>query len=209
MPDPRRHFILDLQSWLEFLISEDHHLIVTMDANSVDDPDKEYASHPLPYAKDKLTTSATHDGKLSTLVASCDLCLPSASQHPTCPFPTSHISGRNQIDYIFISKAILPAVQRSGVLSHHSLTTGDHRPYYLDFDASILFSDPAFIIEPASMRKLRLQDPRVVKQYISTLYDQLSAHNIFPRLEKLQEQITNKAWTDDSTTEYDALDKGP
>jgi hypothetical protein len=77
----------------------------------------------------------------------------------------------------------------------------------LDFDSSILFSDPAFIIEPASMRKLRLQDPRVVKQYISTLCDQLLAYNIFPRLEKLQEQITNKAWTDARTTEYEALDK--
>jgi hypothetical protein len=206
-PDPRRQFILDLQSWLEYLTSENHKLIVSMDANQKYDPDKDYSSYPLQYEGGKLTIDPNHDGKLSTLVVSCNLCLPLAMQHTTWPFPASHISGRHQIDYMFVSKSLLPAVQRSGILSHHSLTRGDHRPYYLDFDSTILFSEPAYQIEPASIRKLHLQDPRVVKQYVSTLYNQLQAHDIFSRLETLQGEITNQTWSTQCVGKYEKIDQ--
>lgn len=138
------------------------------------------------------------------LIARCKLCLPLARQHTTRPFSASHISGRNQIDYILVSQSLLPAVQRSGVLSHHSLIRGDHRPYYLDFDPSILFSNFAYKIEPASIRKLRLQDPRLAKQY---LHELLAQHNVFPRLEKLQDSLTNQEWIRDSQAEYELLDR--
>jgi len=107
-------------------------------------------------------------GWIDTLVSTCQLSLPLAIQHETRPFPASHVAGKNQIDYIFVSKALLPAVQRSGVLSHHSLTRGDHRPYYIDLDAALLFSDPAYQIAPATVRQLQLRDPRKVSKYIST-----------------------------------------
>jgi len=170
LPAPRRQLILDLQAWLEALKSEGHHFILSMDANESFDPDHAVAPQPLPYSAPNLTVHTTHPGKLATLVASCDLFLPLGFQHPTRPFPESHIRGRNQIDFILVSKAILPAVLRSGVMSHHSLTRGDHHPYYLDFDASKLFSDPAYTIEPASVRKWRLQDPRVVIRNIAPTY---------------------------------------
>jgi hypothetical protein len=177
-----------------------------MNANLVYDPDREYGSHPLSYTT-SLTVDSTHDGKLSTLVTTCDLVLRLATQHPMRPFPASHIRGRHQIDYIFISKTILPAVQRSGVLSHHSLVRGDHRPYYLDFDASILFADPAYAIEPASFCKLRLRDPRVVKQYSTNLHKLLAEHNVFERVDKLQEAVNNGSWTLECVIEYEAIDK--
>jgi hypothetical protein len=188
-PNPRRQLILDLQSWLESLAQEGHQFILAMDANAVYDPDQVAQQHPLVYQPDKLTVNSAFDGKLATLVANCNLCLPLAHQHSTRPFPTSHIAGRNQIDYILVSESLLPAVQRSGVLSHHSLIKGDHRPYYLDFDASLLFSDPAYQIEPATVRKLRLQDPRTVKAYSIKLHELLSQHNVFPRLDQLQLHI--------------------
>ncbi|MFN9951609.1 MAG: hypothetical protein ACK55I_00800, partial [bacterium] len=114
--DPRRQFILDLQAWLEHLIQEGHQLIVAMDANMVYDPDQSALQHHLPYQPGALTFSAGHNGKLSTLVSTCQLCLPLALHHETRPFPVSHISGQNQIDFILVSKLILPAIQRSGVL---------------------------------------------------------------------------------------------
>jgi len=115
--------------------------------------------------------------------------------------------GRNQIDYVLVSKSILTAVQRSGVLSHHSLLHGDHRPYYLDFNPSILFSDPDYKIEPASVRKLRLQDPRVVTQYQMALHELLASNNVFQRLDNLQEKINTKQWTSESQKGYESLDK--
>ena len=165
-PNPRRQFMLDLQAWIESLQSEQHQIILCLNANETYDPDQEYLSHPLPFNPERLTVDSAHNGKLSTLVTSCGLCLPLAQQHSTRPFPASHISGRNQIDFNFVSRSIQNAVQRSGVLSHHSLVRRDHHPYYLDFDSSIiLFDDPAYKIEPAMLRKLRLQDPRVINQY--------------------------------------------
>jgi hypothetical protein len=142
-PNPRRQFILDLQAWLEYLRSEGHHFILATDANEVYDPDVTAPQVPLPYNVDSLTVCAQHNGELSTLVSSCNLCLPLAIHHETRPFPASHIRGKNQIDYIFVSRPLLHAVPRSGVLAHHSVTRGDHRPYYLDFDPNKLFSDPA------------------------------------------------------------------
>ncbi len=98
-------------------------------------------------------------------------------------------------------------MQRSGVLSHHSLVQGDHRPYYLDFDSSILFSDPAYNIEPASFRKLRLQDPRVIRQYNLSLHELLDVHNVFQHLESLQQRIKENTWDTYCVQEYEKLDE--
>jgi hypothetical protein len=150
-----------------------------MDANEVYDPDQTAETHPLLYDNTRLTQAATHYSKLATLVSTCGLCLPLAHQHTSRPFPASLIRGRNQIDYILVSQAILPAIQCSGVMSHHSLVRGDHRPYYLDLDSALLFADPAYQIAPASNRKLRLQDPRVVKKYNETLHRLLGHRNVY------------------------------
>jgi hypothetical protein len=205
-PNPRHQFILDLQSWLEHLQAEGHQYILAMDANDTYDLDGACPKHPLPYRQPSLTVDSQHNGKLATLVSSCDLCLPLAHQHETRPFPASHIHGRNQIDYIFVSKTILLAVQRSGVLAHHSLTRGDHRLYYLDFDPTLLFSDPAYNIEPAAIWKLRLHDSRVVQQCIGNLHHCLEQHNVYLRLEALQGVLQNSQWTQASTQEYESLD---
>jgi len=207
VPDPRRQFILDLQAWIEFLRSEDHHIILALDANEVYDTDTIAQAHPLPYDPTVLTQAPTHDGKLATLVSSCGLCLPLAHQHTSRPFPASHIRGRNQIDYILVSQSILPAVQRSGVMSHHSLVRGDHRPYYLDFDSTLLFADPAYQIAPPSHRNLRLHDPRIVKQYNDNLHTQLGHHNVYKRLDSLQEKFDNKQWDATCVAEYESLDE--
>lgn len=206
-PDPRRQFVLDLQAWVEFLQIEGHQIILAMDANEVYDPDSTTTAYPLPYDSSKVTMAPSHSGKLATLVTTCGLCLPLAHQHSTRPFPASHIRGRSQIDYIFVSQALLPAVQRSGVLSHHSLIRGDHRPYFLDFDASLLFADPAYNIAPASSRNLRLQDPRVVQKYRERLHQLLDQNNVFPRLDLLQDKIKSGNWTESCCLEYEALDE--
>jgi len=91
-------------------------------------------------------------------------------------------------------------------MAHQSLTRGDHLPYYIDLEASKLFSDPAYNIEPATVRKLRLQDPRVVKKYRSALHDRLESHDVFNRLEMLQDKLTKHEWTANCIDEYEKLD---
>jgi hypothetical protein len=61
-------------------------------------------------------------------------------------------------------------------------------------------------IEPASIRRLRLQDPRIVKRYTQTLHELIANQNVLPRLEKLQETFNNQQWSTDSIAEYESLD---
>jgi hypothetical protein len=77
----------------------------------------------------------------------------------------------------------------------------------LDFNASALFSDPVYNIEPATVHQLCLQDPRVVKTYISKLHDLLESLNVFLRLDKLQETLDNQQWTPECAVKYESLER--
>jgi hypothetical protein len=77
-----------------------------------------------------------------------------------------------------VSQTIDMAVKASGRLSFHSLFNSDHRGYYVDFDAKLLFSDPAYEIAPRSHRKLRLHDPKLMDKYRELLHHQLDVHKI-------------------------------
>jgi hypothetical protein len=77
-PYPRRQFILDLQSWIEHLIHTNHNVILSMDANEPYNPIIPSTAKPLQYKQGKHTLDKGHDGKLSTLIATCGLCDPLA-----------------------------------------------------------------------------------------------------------------------------------
>jgi hypothetical protein len=142
-PHPHRQFILDLQAWLEHLISTDHEIILALDANEPYNPDTNGRQHPLSYEVGKLVYDKNHDGKLATLIATCGLKDPLADQHPERPFPASYFRGKNRIDYILVTPRLSAAVLHTGSLPLYSLFQGDHRPYYMDLDASIAFADNA------------------------------------------------------------------
>jgi len=150
IPNPRRQFILDLQAWIEFLLTDGQEIILSLDANEVYNPDVHTTAHSLSYHPGKLTTSDRHDGKLATFISTCQLILPLAIQHTNRPFPASHVHGRNQIDYILVSPSLLPTVISTGVLPQSSLFHGDHRPYFVDFTLKKLFGNPAYDIAPAN-----------------------------------------------------------
>jgi hypothetical protein len=206
-PHPHRQFILDLQAWIEHLQSQGHDIILTLDANEPYNPDIPVQAHPLPYTPGIPILSRTHDGKLSTLVASCGLRDPLALQHSTRPFPASYNRGTSRIDFILVSPGLLPAVQRSGSLAHYSLMHGDHRAYYLDFDSTLLFADPAYEIAPISSRHLRLHDPRIVQKYREVLKEQLEHHRILDQIEFFIETTQNDAWTETHTNLYQVVDR--
>jgi hypothetical protein len=83
----------------------------------------------------------------------------------------------------------------------------DHRAYYIDFDSQEMFSDPAYIIAPPAHRQLRLLDPREVSKYRDQLYEQLTYHRIFDRLENLKQAVETEEWTAAQTEEYETIDK--
>jgi hypothetical protein len=166
---------------------QQHNIILSLDANEPYDPDDSSIAPHLPYTPAFPTIDRHHNGKLGTLVSSCNLSDPLACQHSTRPFPASHIQGKGKkcIDYILVSSNLLQAVTSSGCLLHNTLMDSDHRSYFIDLDAVLLFSDPGYEIQPPGGWQLWLQDPRVVNKYLTTLHEQLKHHNILDRLETL------------------------
>jgi hypothetical protein len=205
--NPRRQFILDLQAWLESRIAEGHDLIIGMDAYDSYNPDAVGTVQPLDYSQDRITVSKIHNGQLGTLIATCGLRDPLALQHSSRPFPASHIRGMKRIDFILVTPRIEPAALNSGSLAFHSLFNSDHRAYYIDLDALLLFADPAFDIAPPCHRRLQLSDPRLKNQYRDILHEQLVYHKVYDKVQALQEVSDAGNWTAEHIEEYQKLDK--
>ncbi len=74
-----------------------------VDANASYSPESIVPPHPLEYNPDVPTLSASHTGKLSTLIATCGLRDPLALQHESRPFPASHMRGSQRIDFLLVT----------------------------------------------------------------------------------------------------------
>jgi len=120
MPDPYKQCIMDLQAWLEHLVSQGHSIILGLDSNE-DITDTLPAFVPLAYKEGIHPVHQNHNGSLATLVTTCGLVDPLAVHHKTRPIPPTYNRGSSRIDYIFVSTSILPAVQRSGILPYQSM----------------------------------------------------------------------------------------
>jgi hypothetical protein len=187
--------------------AQGHDIILALDANESYNPDVTYQKWPLSLSLDSPIINRTHNGKLSTLVETCNLTDTLARQHSTQPFPASFIRGTKRIDYIFMTQGISPAILRSGCLAFHSLfQRGDHRPYYIGFDATVLFEDKIHDIEWPTGRLLCLADPRVVEKCNQLLHDKLSYYGAYATATKLRRAARDSRWHDSDTELYHTLD---
>jgi hypothetical protein len=80
-PNPRRHFILDLQSWLEDMKNDGNLIILCLD-NNEDLLAHQGSSHQLEYKEDTFINDSQHDGTLATLARTCNLIDVLGAQHP-------------------------------------------------------------------------------------------------------------------------------
>jgi hypothetical protein len=178
IPEPNKQFILDLQSWIQHLQSRGHKIILCLD-NNEDIFSSVGAVHPLEYNPNYITINSAHDGSLRTLSVTCGLVDVLADQHSSRPLPATYIRGKKCIDYILVSASIQHAVERSGILPYHSIFSGDHRPCFLDFNATALFSSLTSPLAPPCQRSLQLSDPRKILAYREALHEQLKYHKVF------------------------------
>jgi len=137
--EPHRQFILDLQAWVQFLQDQGHHIILCLD-NNEDLYSTEGNIQPIPYNPNSHSHSKLHNGSLLSLVNTCGLVEILAIQHSSCPFPPIYIRGKKRLDYILISATLQPIVQHSGILPYNAIFPGDHRPCFIDLNASCLFA---------------------------------------------------------------------
>jgi hypothetical protein len=205
-PDPHRQFILDLQSWIESLVSKGHAIILSLDNN--DDISLTQGNyHPLVYDPSVHTISPNHDGSLSTLMKSCDLTDILGEQHTHRPFPATYARGKKRLDYILVSSSIAPSVQKSGILPFHSVFCSDHSPCYIDIDATMLFNELTSPIAPLCQRQLQLTDPRSVSKYIDNAHKQIEYHNIADKYRELCNKLEEDAWSDSDINKYEQIDR--
>jgi hypothetical protein len=203
--EPNRQFILDLQTWVQFLQAQGHQIILCLDNN-----EDLYASkgsiQPLEFDPNNHAQLKSYNGSLQTLAITCGLIDILAIQHSSCPFPPTYIRGNKRLDYILISSTLQDAVERSGILPYNSLFPGNHCPCFIDLNTTILFECPTPPPAPPCQRSLQLLDPRRVNTYREVLHKQLEYHKISNKLQTLTEAALNGSWTPDHTFCYEQLD---
>jgi len=201
--DPYRQFILDLHSWITSLQALGTQIILCLDNNEELLPNKGQlitlppSDHPIIHP--------THDGTLETLVCSTGLTDILRHHHPSSTYPPTYNRGKKHIDLILASASLLSSITRSGILPYNSIFQGDHRPCYIDLDASLAFGGHTAPVCPPCQRGLQLHDPRRIDEYLSTLHAQLHLHKVLTKVNNLHAKASS-GWSDSDLEEYKRLD---
>jgi hypothetical protein len=141
------------------------------------------------------------------LMKSCDLTDILGEQHTHRPFPATYARGKKRLDYILVSSSIAPSVQKLGILPFHSVFCSDHRPCFIDIDATMLFNELTSPIAPLCQRQLQLTDPRSVSKYIDNAHKQIEYHNIADKYRELCNKLEEDTWSDSDINKYEQIDR--
>jgi exonuclease III len=155
-PNPHRQFVLDLQAWIQMLQADGTSIILALDANE-DILASNPSYSPLSFNDGIFINAPQHSGSLATLLTTCGLVDTLSHLHPP-PYPSTYHRGVTRLDYILMSKELLPTLLRGGVLPLHSVFIGDHCPCYIDLDAATLFGKTTYPIATHSQRGIQLMD---------------------------------------------------
>ena len=123
---------------------------------------------------------------MTTLCRDFDMIDIVLEQHGRTDFATWS-RGMKILDYMLISKSLLPAVTASGYEPFFIRILGDHRGVYIDFDSKILLGDdhiPAAKWEQRDVVSTRVHQ---IAPYIGKNHGHLTEHKYFDGLRKLQE----------------------
>ena len=161
---PREQFWIDLKAAIAKWTEDDETLVVMGDFNHSVEKCNQYL------AGTGLKDFITHTHGLNTA-------------------PATHEAGSVPIDAIFVSEALLPFI-RGGYMGFGQLTRSDHRALWIELPMIVFIGyNMNDIIHPAA-RRLKLEDPRVVKKYQDTLHQLFSDHKVYEKLAKLVAEST-------------------
>ena len=109
--------------------------------------------------------------------------------HHHCTPPNTHQQGQEQIDYVFITPALAPALLSAGFLQFNVPFISDHCTLHVDFDADILFNgEMPNVLEP-NARNLVESNPAAQEKYVSTLEQSFINSRIRERVKKLEHDL--------------------
>ena len=151
---PRQLFGLDLKLILEQKIREGHQLIIMGDFNS---------------SYDELSSWMIEAGLLDV------------HEEKFGKGPATHSRSKGPaIDRVFASPHL--RISRGGFLPYSKLMS-DHKGIWFDIPKALLFGYNPPVSSTYSARRLKVEDPRVVKQYLNHLYTNMNKRNLFCRME--------------------------
>jgi hypothetical protein len=113
--------------------------------------------------------------------------------------PSTFEHGSSPIDGHFVSSTLL------GLRCGYTGYWQGHRCLWMDIPQAIAFGHEMPPIVRASARKLKVEDPRVIFRYTTELKAYLNKHDLFSRLQALQEQTTSPLSAEDAA-EWEYLD---
>jgi len=162
----RRHFIRDFKRFVKNCKSRGEELVIQGDFNE--------------------NIGINSDG-LAQLCRQQDLMDPIHYMHghPQDHFST-YLDGKEIIDYILISKSLLPSVQACGYMPFLERIHGDHRATFIDFNTTMLFGAQDTRLAPLAKRQLRSGNPMSINTYFETKHQYLEDHNFFDKMVQLK-----------------------
>lgn len=167
-PNPRRLFLLNLESTIKVLKRKGHAIIMMMDANDVLGKSGDFAEW--------LSRLDLHD------------------LHKQSPSPSTYIGSNNRrIDYMFGCDQVIAYIQAAGSLSYLDGPQSDHRGLYVDIDlAGYLHYDASrnTLITPRA-RTLRTGNPELVHAYNQAMLNYYEAHQMESRIELLHSNFNS------------------
>ena len=160
-PNPRRQFLLDLQTLVLQLQGLGHAIVVMLDANA----------------------TLTSDNHFLEFIDTCGL----HDLHSADPAPSTYIgSVDRRIDFMFGCDQILNHLSRSGTLAYSEGPQSDHRGLYVDLALSFLQRPSWDTVTPTKSRALHTGNPELVEKYHSSMLEYYESHNMLARIEELE-----------------------
>jgi len=140
------------------------------------------------------------NGPLQQALLECDLVDPIRQLHSNngvIPPPTSK-TGSTPIDSIFVSRP-LQHIHKGGWLKLGK-GVGDHRPLYIDIPVRVLFGEDKFKIHRHEMRRLKCDNPNLVKKFNQLLLKQLIHEKTHTKLATLRWNLQSGCLTKEECT---------
>jgi hypothetical protein len=129
--------------------------------------------------------------------------IPSIIQRHGREGPETYQRGSVPIDEIFISKNI--GVEKCGYLPHGT-NCSDHRAIWIDINKISVLGSKLPDIPYYQARRLKCQDPRVVKKYLQELDKHMRKYNAYERIHSLHHEAIYPI-TREVKEEYEKLDE--
>jgi len=119
------------------------------------------------------------------------------------PVPPTHYNGSSPISTLYSTKSL--QIIQTGILQKYTGVKGDHKNMFVDISTSSFLGESMYKVVRPELRRLKLDDPRIVKRFLKYATLHLQHNNILDYSDRLAQQCTFPP-TQQMTTNQEILD---